>query len=227
VTSKPTFPLPCLALVTDRNLCISSTLEQSVDMAIRGGVNLIQLREKDLPSSSLLKIAQSLRLLTKNRAFFVINERIDVALACEADGIQLGEQSIPANIAKHIIGSRMLIGRSVHTLEGAIEAQKAGADFIILGTIFKNYLNQTRHRGMAGIDLVSRVSKATGIPVIAIGGITKANAGYCIQAGASGVAVITAILGTLEVSQASREIWTAVKQSWVDLQGLHRIGEGF
>ena len=138
-------PVPCLALVTDRRLCPPGSLADRVERAIAGGVDLVQLREKDLPAGELMALARELRRVTRGRALLLVNDRVDVALACEADGVQLGEAGVPANVARKLMGPELLIGRSVHGEAGARQAEADGADFLVVGTIFP--AGRTRRAG--------------------------------------------------------------------------------
>ena len=104
--------------------------------AVEGGVDMVQLREKDLPGGRLLELAERLRESVGDSALLVINERVDVAVACGADGVQLGEEAIPTAAARAILGPKPIIGRSVHSQDGAAQAADDGADYLIVGTVF-------------------------------------------------------------------------------------------
>ena len=187
----PALPIPCLCLVTDRRSCAGRPLSEVVARAVDGGVNMVQLREKDLPVSQLLELALQLRDITAGRALLFVNDRVDVALACAADGVQLGEQGMPVDAARDVAGRRLLIGRSVHSVEGAVAAQREGADLLVVGTIFPS----ESHPGApaAGLALLRGVGNATRIPFLAIGGLNAGNVASAAAAGAHGAAVITAI----------------------------------
>jgi thiamine-phosphate pyrophosphorylase len=206
----PQIPVPCLSLVTDRGLCASDPEElvKRVAQAVRGGVNLVQLREKDLPGGQLLRLAEDLRNVTSGRALLFINERVDVAIACGADGVQLGEEGLPVEAAR-LVGDRtgqdgLLIGRSVHSVEGAMDAQGWGADLLVVGTIFPT----GSHPGAApaGPQLIADIVGKVNIPFVGIGGIGPSNAHQVMDAGAAGVAVISAILAAGDPEQAASEL---------------------
>ena len=152
---------------------------------------MVQLREKDMPPFELLRLARHLRRITEGRALLIVNDRVDVAMLAGADGVQLGETALDVADVRHIVGPDMLIGRSVHSEVGAVDAECQGADYLILGTVFETASHPEGHIG--GLDLVREVTEAVGIPVLGIGGITPDNASSVVEAGASGVAVITAI----------------------------------
>ena len=131
-------PAPCLCLVTDGRFWRpdSRELERKVDLALQGGVDLVQLREKGLTGGPLLELACGLRRVTEGRALLFVNERVDVAAACGADGVQLGEEGLSVQAARRVAGPGMLVGRSVHTVEGAVTAAGEGADLLLLGAVF-------------------------------------------------------------------------------------------
>ncbi len=207
-------PAPCLCLVTDRRLCSGDfgELERRVEAAVKGGVGLVHLREKDLPAGRLLEVAERLRAATKGAALLFVNDRVDAAMACGADGVQLGEEGMPAGAARAVAGEGLLIGRSVHDVEGAIAAEAQGADFLLVGTVFPT----GSHAGVEpeGLQLLSRVAGRTALPFAGIGGIKAANVGAIIGAGASGAAVISAILGAADPERAARELKEAMEAEW-------------
>lgn len=205
-------PQPTLCLVTDRRLCLDMPLVEKVALAVEGGVNMVQLREKDLPGGRLLKLALEIRETVSDRALLIINERVDVALACGADGIHLGEEALSSSAARHIVGEDLLIGRSVHDMERAIKAQGQGSDYLIAGTVFAT----GSHPGFkpSGVSVMKEMASAVRIPYLGIGGINASNAAEVIDAGASGVAVISAILASDRPGELARELWEAVKEAW-------------
>ena len=211
---KAPLPVPCLCLVTDRGLCRSDfgELEWKVAAAIHGGVDLVQLREKDLTGRELLMLAERLKRVTEHSAMLFINDRIDVALACGAEGVQLGEEAIPVDAARKAAGSKLLLGRSVHTLEGALVAEEHGADLILAGTIY----DTGSHPGSepAGPQFISQLSERVKIPVMGIGGISTSNVGQVMDSGGSGAAVISAILSAQDPEQAARSLKGTIDGAW-------------
>lgn len=204
-------PLPCLCLVTDRNVT-SGDLVERVTEAVLGGVDLVQLREKDLSDERLLELAGTLLEAIRGRAKLIVNESAEVALAAGAQGIQLGEAGPPVSEARKTLGSDALIGRSVHSLQSATQAKADGADFLLVGTMFAS----RSHPGEApsGPGLMREVSADTRVPLIGIGGITPENAGEVIKAGASGVAVITNILAAQDPQAAAAKLKEAICVEW-------------
>lgn len=205
--AKPALPRPCLMLVTDRQRA-RGPLEDAVAAAVAGGVNVVQVREHDLHAGDLLRLARNLRAVTRGAALLLVNDRLDVALACGADGVHLPEAGMPPPEARWIAGPELLIGRSVHSVAGAKEAEDAGADYLVVGTVYPT----TSHPGefAAGPALVREVVAAVSLPVIAIGGITATNAGEVMRAGASGVAVVSAVLDAADVYAAARALRAAL-----------------
>ena len=169
---------------------------------------MVQLREKDMPPFELLRLARRLRRITEDRALLIVNDRVDVAMLAGADGVQLGETALDVADVRHLVGPDMLIGRSVHSEVGAVDAECQGADYIILGTVFETASHPEGHIG--GLDLVREVTEAAGIPVLGIGGITSDNANSVVEAGASGVAVITAITMAEDPQIAATHLAAAV-----------------
>ena len=150
-----------------------------------------------------METALSLRRLTRGRALLFINDRVDVAVASGADGVQLGEDAMTVNAARKA-GSGLLVSRSVHDVEGAARAQRDGADLLVAGTIFPS----GSHPGArpAGVGFLERLRAQVSVPYIAIGGVTERNAPTAIAAGAGGVAVIGAIARSQDPKRAARAL---------------------
>ena len=205
-------PQPCLCLVTDRTVGDSTTLVSRIAEAVAGGVDMIQLREKDLPGGRLLTLAESIQEAVGGQALLVINERVDVALAAGASGAQLSEEGLPVTAAREIAGKDFLIGRSVHSEGGAALAVAQGADFLVVGMMYAS----RSHPGAApvGPGLVRRISANGPTPLIGIGGINESNISRVLEAGASGVAVITSILASPDPKQAAQTLKRAMLDSW-------------
>ena len=165
---------------------------------------MVQVREKTMPSGELYKLASKLRVVTRGKAFLIINDRIDLALAVGADGVHLPSHSMPVCVAKRLGRESFLIGRSVHGVEEAIAAEADGADYLILGTIY----GTASHPGRppSGTELIKSVKAQVSVPVYAIGGINASNAGEIMRAGADGIAVIRSILGAPDPRVAAREL---------------------
>lgn len=204
-------PVPCLSLITDRRLCHSLSLEEAVVRAVGGGVNVVQLREKDLTAAQLVPLADRLRAITQDKALLIVNSRLDVALLCAADGVHLPERGPSVAATRHLAGDGFIIGRSVHSVEEAVKAQEEGADYVQVGAIFPT----RSHPGLpaAGLGLLGSVAARVTIPIVAVGGISAGNVGEVMQAGARGAAVISAILGSPSPAAAARRLAEAMVEA--------------
>ena len=212
LSNPPALPHPALCLVTDRSYGQGQPLPAKLAAAVEGGVNMVQLREKDLPASELLALATAIRDVTlgkkDEKVLFLVNDRVDVALASGADGVQLGEEALPVEAARRIAGRLLLIGRSVHSLQGATEAEARGVDFLVVGTIFPT--GSKPEIQPAGLELLAQIARSVGIPFLAIGGVNSDNVAQVMAQGAAGAAVISAILATSDTRRAARELKEAM-----------------
>ncbi len=198
-----------LYLVTDRRLCRGALIE-AVEQSLEAGLRAVQLREKDLPVRGLLDLAGALRESTRRRgARFLVNDRADIALAVEADGVQRTRESLPVEALRAVGGPLFLIGASVHSREEAVEAAARGADFLVFGPVW----DTPSKRGYGppqGLDALAAVAAASRVPVLAIGGLTPARAVEALDAGAAGVAVISAIVAAERPGDATRAFLDAL-----------------
>jgi thiamine-phosphate pyrophosphorylase len=205
-------PSPCLTLITDRRLCRGLSLEEAVARAVGGGVDVVQLREKDLSAAQLVPLADRLRAITQGKALLIVNGRLDVAQVCGADGVHLPERGASVAATRRLAGDGFIIGRSVHSVEEAVKAQDEGADYVQVGAIFPT----RSHPGPpAGLTLLERVVATLAIPVLAVGGITADNVGQVMQAGAAGAAVISAVLASPSPAAAARRLAEAMAEAAV------------
>ncbi len=214
--NRPRIELPCLCMVTDEST-VSASLLKTVSAAVDGGVGMVQLRRKDLPARSLLSLARDLRAITSGRALLIVNDRVDVALLSGADGVQLGEDSLDVPSARKLIGAHMLIGRSVHSLEGALEAESRGADYLALGTMFPTSSHPGAQTG--GVELAREVAGRVRIPTLCIGGVTASNVGELIAAGAAGAAVISAISMSPDPSDGAARLVESMRRAYSKAAG--------
>lgn len=183
-----------LCLVTDRSQ-VTGTLEEAVETCLGAGLKALQLREKDLAARDLLSMALVLRESTRRHgARLLINDRADVALAVGADGLQRTGTSLPVSALRSIGAAGFLIGASVHSLTEARAAEPEGADFLLFGPVYETP-SKRRYGPPQGLAALERVASAVRLPVFAVGGVTVARVAEVTRAGASGVAVIAAILG--------------------------------
>ena len=193
-------------LVTDRHGTLGRPLPLLVKAALAGGVEAVQVREKELDTCQLLELAQELKVICQAAgATILINDRVDVALAVEADGVQLTRNSYSARQARRLLGRQKLIGVSTHSLDEAREAEKEGADYLLFGPVFDTP-SKRAYGEPQGTQRLAQVANAMAIPVFAIGGIKEANLGQVMEAGAWGIALISGILQQKEVEGASRRL---------------------
>ena len=182
---------PILCLVTNRHRCLGRSVEEVVARALDGGVTMVQLREKDMGSKELLPLAIKIRKMTSGRALFFVNQDLEVALESEADGMQLGEDAGSVQLIRNMGGDSLLLGRSVHDLEGGKLAENEGCDLLVAGTIFPTASHPDQRP--KGLELIANLSSEITIPFIGIGGVKPHNARSLVNCGATGVAVMTAI----------------------------------
>jgi thiamine-phosphate pyrophosphorylase len=201
-----------LYLITDRRLFTDNrSLFTAVEEALKGGVQAVQLREKDLEVRELLQMAYELRELTSGYgARLFINDRVDVAMAVEADGVHLGASGMPAFAARKAAGEGMLIGVSAHSLAEAEKAEKEGADFVTLGPVFETP-SKLKYGKPLGTGLLREVSATISIPVFAIGGIKPERVKNTLESGVSGIALISAILGSEDIQSNTEEFMRLLK----------------
>lgn len=183
--------------------------------AVRGGATILQLREKKLTSREYCRIAQELREWTRTAGVpLIINDRVDIALAVNADGVHVGPDDLTLETARQLLGPDKIIGVSAGTLEEAREAECGGADYIGVGSVFATTSKADAGEPI-GVEGFRAIARAVRIPAVAIGGITPENVAHVIAAGAAGVAVISAVVGAEDVegaAQALRERIEGVKR---------------
>ena len=201
---------PSLYVILDRAAARGRDLEEILDATIAGGCRLIQLREKEWPSGRLLPLAERLReRCRRGSVTFIVNDRVDLAIAVGADGVHLGQDDLPTRAARPLLRPGMVLGRSTHSVAQAREAQSEGADYIAVGSMFPT---QTKPNfELVGPELIRAVRPATKSPLIGIGGITRENVAEVIRAGADGVAVISAVCGAPDPAAATREFLAAIR----------------
>jgi thiamine-phosphate pyrophosphorylase len=202
-------------LVTDPVLVGTRSLTEVVSGAIRGGVRVVQYRDKDASTRIMVTVAAALASLCRRTgAAFLVNDRIDVALAVDADGVHVGQNDMPVAMARRLLGPDKLLGVSVHNEDELRRAELDGADHVSLSPIFAT-ATKPDHQKPLGLDRVRSLARAAQVPVIAIGGIHAGNAADVIRAGAQGICVVSAIIGAPDPEQAARELRRTVAEAQV------------
>ncbi len=190
-------------LVTDRHQTGGRELLWVLEQALDGGTRAVQLREKDLHGKELFFLAEKVRnLCARYRAAFLINDRIDVACAVDADGVQLGMSSIPIEAARPLLGPDRLIGASTHTIMEAREAERQGADFVLFGPIYFTP-SKAAYGAPQGLAAIKKIVENVALPVYAIGGIKMENVAEVMSAGVHGIALISAVMAALDPKKTS------------------------
>lgn len=202
-------------VLTDRASARGRLEVDLVAAALAGGATAVQLRDKERPARELHALGRALADLCAARgALFVVNDRLDVALACGADGVHLGQDDLPAGAARAVAGPALVIGVSAATPDEAAAAADAGADYLGVGSVFA-----TRTKADAGAPIgpegLSRVARSTGLPVVAIGGLRPENAGLALSAGAAGVAAISAVISATDVAAECARLALSVRRALV------------
>ena len=194
-----------LYLCTDRRLMTTDTLEEAVELAIQGGVTVVQLREKDCTSREFYEEAEKVKAITDAYEIpLLINDRLDIALAVGADGVHLGQTDIPVWAARDILGADKIVGATANTLEKAEEAWKSGADYLGVGDFFGTSTKaDTIH---VTLEELAAIKKQVEIPVVAIGGINAENISSLKATGVDGAAVISAILAKRDITAAAETL---------------------
>ena len=206
--------LPILCFVVSKESVKDGDVEKAVGEAIAGGVTMVQLRDRASPASELLAQARQLKAITRGKALLVINDRVDVAIAVEADGVQLPQDGLPTRAVRGLIGNHAVLGRSVHDAETAQQAIREGAEFVIAGSVYKSASKPDVKP--VGTGLISEITKDTSLPVLAIGGVTAQKVEDVIKAGAAGVAVISAIAGADDPKAAAEALSQALRDAWAN-----------
>ncbi len=217
-------PRPCLVLITDRHAVGARPLETVVAAAVTGGVDLVQLREKDLAPAALARLAECLLGAIGDRARLVVNGPVDVALAVGAAGVHLPEAAPWPDPALRAARPGFLVGRSVHDVAAARAAATSGADYVQFGTVFPS--RSKPGRAAAGLTALAGVCRAVPCPVIAVGGIDAGNAAEVIRARAAGCAVISAILAAPDPEAATRALRAALDAAHTAVAGSAPAGLG-
>lgn len=194
-----------LYLCTDRKIMTVDTVEESVELAIKGGVTVVQLREKECTSREFYELARGVKEITDAYEIpLLINDRLDIALAVGADGVHLGQTDIPIQAARNILGADKIVGATANTPEAASHAWKMGADYIGAGDVFGTTTkSDTSH---ISLEELKDICDAVPIPVVAIGGVNADNIYLLRETGVEGAAVISAVVGQEDITAAAENL---------------------
>lgn len=199
-----------LQVLTDRAWARGRDMTLLAGAALEGGATMIQLREKVASTRALIEEGQRLRALTRRHgALLIVNDRVDVALAVEADGLHVGQGDMPVSLARRLLGAECIIGVSVANLAEAEQAISEGADYLSVSPVFATRSKADAGAGL-GLAVAGEIARYSPLPVIAIGGIEEENVASVIRAGACGVAVISAVIGAEDVAAAARRLRVAI-----------------
>ncbi|HBT94700.1 MAG TPA: thiamine phosphate synthase [Coriobacteriia bacterium] len=194
-----------LYLVTDRDLMSSATIEESVDLAIQGGCTVVQLREKTADSREFFEMARRVREVTRSAGVpLIINDRVDIALAIDADGVHVGQRDLPATEVRRLIGIDKLLGVSVNDLDQALAAERDGADYIGVGAMFAT--DTKTEADTSSFEELTAIRSAVEVPIVVIGGINAHTIPLFKNTGIDGIAVVSAIVAQQDPAAAARHL---------------------
>ena len=200
-----------LYAVTDRAWVGTKSLYEQVKEALENGVTCVQLREKELDESDFLKEAKQISTLCKEyKVPFIVNDNVNIAIACKADGIHIGQEDMELTNVRKLVGEDMIIGVSAHTVEEAIKAQEGGADYIGIGAVFAT--STKTDVDVLSFETLRSICEAVDIPTVAIGGIKKDNICKLKGSGIDGVAVVSAIFAAKDIATATKELLFEVRK---------------
>lgn len=194
-----------LYLVTDRTLMSTGTLPEAVEQAILGGCTMVQLREKDISSLEFYRQAMEVKQITDQyHVPFIINDRVDIAMAVKADGVHIGQSDVPAAVARKLIGTDMLLGVSSASVREAIRAANDGADYLGIGAMFPTGTKPDAN--LVSMEELQKIRQAVKLPIVAIGGINKENASLLNHTGIDGLAIASAIIAQPDIRKSAAEL---------------------
>lgn len=199
-----------LYVCTDRDLMSSPSIEESVTLALKGGAGVIQLREKDISGRKFYEEALSLLSITKRYGVpLLINDRVDIALAVDADGVHVGQSDIPAKVVRHMIGDGKILGVSASNLEEAVRAENDGADYIGLGAVIPTGTKDDAE--IVKFDEIRKIRDKVHIPIVIIGGLNEKTIGRFKGMDLDGIAVVSAVVASKDPEKSARDL----KELWL------------
>jgi thiamine-phosphate pyrophosphorylase len=202
-----------LYVITDETAGGGRSHAEIARSAVLGGADIIQLRDKSRSCAEQIAVGREIAAVTKKAGIvFMVNDRLDVAMACGADGVHLGQDDMRVSTARQLAPPGFIIGVSVGTVEEAVEAEREGADYVALSPTFSTVSKDDAGPGL-GLDRLREIRRAVSLPIVAIGGISRQNAQDVIAAGADGIAVISAVVSSPDMTAAARELKDLVRAS--------------
>lgn len=200
-----------LYVITDAKLSLGRSHLEVAQAAIEGGASIIQFRDKEMSTRQLVETTRKIKELTDEASIpLIINDRLDVALAVDADGVHVGQDDMPAALARQLIGPHKILGVSASTVEEALQAEREGADYVSASPVFTTPTKPDAPPP-TGLEGLRAIVEAVNLPVIAIGGINEKNAAEVIEAGAQGIAVISAVISAPDIVAAARYLRETVE----------------
>lgn len=194
-----------LYLVTNRALMSTATLNEAVEQAILGGCTMVQLREKERSSLEFYRCAREIKQITDQyHVPLIINDRIDIAMAINADGVHIGQNDLPASVVRKLIGADKLLGVSAASVTEALQAEKDGADYLGVGAMFPT--RTKTDADYVSMEELQKIRQTVKLPIVAIGGINKENAHLFHYAGIDGLAIVSAIIAQPDIKKAAAEM---------------------
>ncbi|MFC4541000.1 thiamine phosphate synthase [Halosolutus amylolyticus] len=212
-------------LVTQESLSAGRSTRDIVRASIDGGVDVVQLREKETPTKWRYELGLELRELTAEADVdLIVNDRVDIARAIDADGVHVGQSDLPVDVARDLLGSNAIVGCSASTVDEARRAETDGADYLGVGTIYGTTSKDVdAEQDGVGPERIAEITDAVSIPVVGIGGITAENAAPVVEAGAAGVSVISEITGADDPQAATAALARAVEKGKRSASGGERV----
>ncbi|MGB8311152.1 MAG: thiamine phosphate synthase [Halobacteriota archaeon] len=211
-----------LYVITDPVLGCGRSHEEITRLAIDGGADVVQLRDKTSGTRDLLRAGRRMRRVTRAAdVLFIVNDRVDVALACRADGVHLGQSDLPIDVARALAPSEFTIGVSVSHAAEAVQAVQEGADYVAASPVF---LTASKHDTGAGCGIagIKQIRKAVDVPIIAVGGIGLNNVHDVLRAGADGIAVISAVVSQPNITRAAQDLKNRIVEIKTGFTKQHR-----
>jgi len=195
-----------LYIITDQRISHGKSHLEVAEAAIVGGATIIQFRDKEMGDSEAIVVCREIHKLTREKGIpFIVNDRVKVAKAVDAEGVHLGQEDAPLNFARKVLGKEKIIGISVETIEETLKAAEEGADYLGVGPIYPTATKPDAGSAL-GISRLKEIRESVNIPIVAIGGINENNLEEVLKAGADGVAVISAVVGAPDITKACRKL---------------------